>query len=111
MQRAYGDRVQPLDPAKGIGYRVRGAQDSLYFRMFPAAQVYFAFQEFGTHNPIRVLAALRAENRRHHCVPSVAEADARFLEVFCPSSRAWREGVLRRGKEVIAQGLALAFDY
>lgn len=113
MQLAYGNRVQSPD-AKNIGYRPHGAQDGLYYRMFPAAQVCFAVQEFGTRHPLAVLAALRAENRSHHYgVAGAAENDRakeRLLEVFCPSSKRWREQVLKRGREVIHQGLALAFD-
>lgn len=114
MQQACGSRVQS-PAAKDIGYRPHGAQDGLYFRMFPAAQFFFAAQEFGTRHPLAVLAALRAENRGHHYgIPGAVENDRakqRLLEVFCPSDKRWRERVLRRGREVIRQGLALAFDH
>jgi hypothetical protein len=113
MQAVYGSRVQALD-SSGISYRTRGAQDGLWFRMFPGAQIYFAFQEFGTLHPVRVLAALRAENRRHHYgIPGDerhARAKAKLLEVFCPPRKKWRDRVLSRGQEVIARSLALAFD-
>ena len=94
--------------------RPRGAQDALYFRMFPAAQIYFAVQEFGTRHPLSVLVALRAENRCHHYgaagAPEIHRTKRRLLEVFCPSDKRWREQVLKRGREVIGQALALAFD-
>ena len=113
MQKAYGGCVQSPD-AKQIGYRARGAQDGLYFRMFPAAQVCFAVQEFGARRPLAVLSALRAENRSHHYSadgsPENHHAKQRLLEVFCPPDKRWREQVLKRGREVIGQGLALAFD-
>lgn len=113
MQAAYGSRVQSPD-TKEIGYRPRGAQEGLYFRMFPAAQVYFAVQEFGTRRPLTVLAALRAENRGHHYgidgAPENHQAKMRLLEVFCPPDKRWREQVLMRGREVIGQALSLAFD-
>jgi len=117
MRVAYGPRVQSLDSSEGIAYRARGAQDGLYFRMFPGAQIFFAVQEFGTLHPVKVLAALRAENRRHHYGAAnddnderLAHARAELLKVFCPPGRKWRERILRRGKEVIGQGLSLAFD-
>jgi hypothetical protein len=112
-QSAFGDRAHSPD-ATDIGYRPRGAQDGLYFRMFPGAQVFFAVQEFGTRHPLAVLAALRAENRGYHYgmdgSPENCRAKTRLLEVFCPSDMRWREQVLKRGREVIGQGLALTFD-
>ena len=112
-QFAFGGRASSPD-AKDIGYRPRGAQEGMYFRMFPAAQVCFAVQEFGTRHPLTVLAALRAENRCHHYgvdgSPENRRAKQRLLEVFCPSDKRWREQILKRGREVIAQALALAFD-
>jgi hypothetical protein len=112
MQIAYGDCVLALHP-EGLAYRPRGSQEGLYFRMFPAAQVFFAAQEFGTRHPLAILAALRAENQRHHHGRNGNDphdsGKKRLLEAFCPSSSKWRERVLARGKEVIAQGLELAF--
>ena len=105
MQVAFGKRVQPLP------YPASGAQHSMYFREFPHAQVYFATQEFGTYPGIKVLAALRAENRWHHygggCISHPAKAKLRH--VFGPENQRWREAILRRGREVIQQASALAF--
>ena len=110
----FGEDRLLVSDAKDIGYRARGAQEGMYFRMFPAAQVCFAVQEFGTRHPITVLAALRAENRGHHYGIAGARenqrAKTKLLEVFCPSSRRWREQVLKRGREAISQALAQAFD-
>ena len=110
----FGEDRLLVNDAKEIGYRPSGAQEGMYFRMFPAAQVYFAVQEFGTRHPLAVLAALRAENRSHHYgidgSPEIHRTKRRLLEVFCPSDKRWRQQVLKRGREVIAQGLALAFD-
>lgn len=106
MQQAYGDRVRTIGPVP-----TRGALDGLYLRMFPAATVCFATQKFGACSPLRALSALRSENRAHYYDGVLDHpARAQLLETFCPSGLKWREKVLTRGKEVIAQGLALAFD-
>jgi hypothetical protein len=65
MRTVFGKHVQLLDSV-GVACTVRGAQHNMYYRLFPNAPVYFASQEFGTYNPLRVVEALRAENRWHH---------------------------------------------
>ena len=111
MRSAFGERVQVLDADLSVAYEVRGAQHSMYYRLFPSASVYFASQEFGTYNPLAVVEALRAENRWHHYGAGTPDypAKARLFEVFCPKSERWRQAVLRRGAEVIQQALVLAF--
>jgi hypothetical protein len=108
MHEAYGDCVQD-SPGQ-----TTGGLEGLYTRMSPAAQVCFTVQEFGTGHPLKILAALRDENRCHHFgFPGDAgynRAKAKLLEAFCPSDRKWRGYVLRRGKEVIEQGLSLTFS-
>jgi hypothetical protein len=110
----FGEDRLLVSDAKDIGYRPSGAQEGMYFRMFPAAQVSFAVQEFGTRHPITVLAALRMENRSHHYGIAGAGANHRaktkLLEVFCPPSSRWRERVLKRGREAINQALTQTFD-
>ncbi len=49
-----------------MAYEFRGAQQNLYSRLFPGARLYLVTQEFGTYSPLRVLEALRSENRWHH---------------------------------------------
>ncbi|TWU06444.1 DUF2817 domain-containing protein [Stieleria varia] len=63
--------------------------------------------EFGTHNVIRVLAALRAENRAHHHgivdSPSYHRAKQELLECFCPRAPSWRECVVKSSLAIIDQ--------
>lgn len=110
MRDAFGERMEP-QKKDGVAYTVRGAQQDMYFRLFPRAKVYFAFQEFGTYNPIRVVEALRAENRWHHYGGGDTNHPAKtaLLEMFTPMNRQWRELVLTRGRQVIHQALDLAF--
>lgn len=109
MKIDFGAPVELLNK-EGIAYTVIGAQQDLYFRSFPQARIYFASQEFGTYNPIRVVEALRAENRWHHYGRGAHTSKQALLEVFNPKSEKWRRTVLIRGSEVIQQALRLAFE-
>ena len=68
-------------------------------------QYYFLTAEFGTHSLIRVLRALRNENRTHFYTPEGSPesqlAKAELLECFCPESSSWRSSVLQQGLEII----------
>ena len=61
--------------------------------------------EFGTYPIIRVLGALRAENRAHHYSgpgqPAYEPAKRELLECFCPRSVSWREKVIEQGMRLI----------
>lgn len=111
MREIFGERTQ-LDDNDAVAYRVRGAQHDMYYRLFPRAEVHFATQEFGTFSGLRVLAALRAENRWHHYGQGTVEHPAtnQLLHVFCPDDETWRAQVLRRGSAVVHQACALSFN-
>jgi hypothetical protein len=110
MHRVFADRMQRSDDLHAA-YHSRGAQQEMYERLFQRAEIHFATQEFGTLGALRVVAALRAENRWHHHGTGAVDhpAKRRLLAVFCPRDERWREQVLRRGGEVIAQACELAF--
>ena len=61
--------------------------------------------EFGTYDVIRVLRALRAENRAHHFAaadsPAYKHAKCQLLECFCPASLEWRARVVKSGLRII----------
>jgi hypothetical protein len=106
------DRRTQLDNNEGVAYHVRGAQHGMYYRLFPRADVHFATQEFGTCSGLRVLAALRAENRWHHYGQGTADHPAKrqLLRAFCPDDKRWRTQVLNRGREVVRQACTLTFN-
>jgi hypothetical protein len=110
MRRWFGDRVQRSDDSRAA-YRALGAQQEMYERLFARAEIHFATQEFGTLHTVRVLAALRAENRWHHYAGGAVDhvSKHRLLAVFCPPDERWRTQVLRRGGELFAQACELAF--
>jgi hypothetical protein len=64
-------------------------------------------QEFGTHNPIRVLHVLREENRWHHFGEQSLShpAKAKLKDVFYPPSLRWRQRVLLRGQALIEKAV------
>ena len=111
MKRTFGERVAPLDPDRGPGYRIKGAYDSMYRRVLSDERVYLLGQEFGTYHVVRVVSALRAENRWHHYGDGMVDHPAKeeLKEKFSPDDESWRQTVLDRGREVIEQGLGLAF--
>jgi Protein of unknown function (DUF2817) len=111
MRKTFGERTQIAD-VESIAYRVHGSQHDMYYRLFPESAVHFATQEFGTYHALRVLAALRAENRWHQYGSGSCghPSKRRMMEVFCPRDDAWREKVLSRGRTVANQACALAFE-
>lgn len=109
MREIFGAQARHDDD--GVAYRVQGAQYDMYYRLFPRADTHFATQEFGTFSGLRVLAALRAENRWHHYGAATVDHPAKrqLLQAFCPDDEIWRARVLRRGREVVRQARELAF--
>ncbi|MEO8099752.1 MAG: DUF2817 domain-containing protein [Acidobacteriota bacterium] len=118
MRAVFGDRVEVLNK-EGVAYEVRGAQQDMYVKSFPRAKIHFASHEFGTYNSLRIVDALRAENRWHlhsgRAAPGTGPRELRhptkraLLEAFNPSDPKWRMTVLQRGREVRHQACALTF--
>jgi hypothetical protein len=74
-------------------------------RELVAAVVTGVCQEFGTYKPLRVIYALREENRLHHWGdPRQLDhpAKRRLREAFCPADPVWGRRVLQRGEELFA---------
>lgn len=108
--RAFGDEfVEAHDEPEGTAYKVSGLFGEWMQSHFESrSRVYrFAVAEFGTYDNIRVLAALRAENRSHHygspTSPAYRWAKQELLECFCPNVPAWRHQVVTSGLRIIDQ--------
>ena len=108
LRRRFGERVARSDPRESPAYQVTGALESMIFRVLFGAQVQFLRQEFGTYGPIKVLQALRQENRAHHYDDgrSGHPAKTTLREIFCPADESWRQSVLKRGRESLSRALA-----
>ncbi|MCY4635056.1 MAG: M14 family metallopeptidase [Acidobacteria bacterium] len=90
-------------------YAARGVMGAWLARHAGPRRYRFACLEFGTYGPLRVLAALRAENRaHHHSVASAAaygRAKRELVECFCPARGPWRRKAHARALEVIEQAV------
>ncbi len=88
------------DPSEdGVGYRIQGGYAGAFDALAPGVETHLIIQEFGTSPGVRVLHALREENRWHHYGAGTPDhrVKARLKEMFCPRSPRWREFVLARG--------------
>ena len=103
------DRVETHDDAEGTAYRVSGLMGAGIADRLRDRRFRFAVAEFGTYSVIRVLAALRAENRAHfYCEPGdrvYRRAKTELLECFCPRSDRWRRTVVERGLRIVEQAI------
>jgi hypothetical protein len=102
LSRALG---RPLtDPAGGQAfYRARGTLGGAMQQALPYTHIDFVLQEIGTYPALRVLDALRDENRCHlHGAADVRHpAKLALLEALCPASVAWRRRAVGHGLGVL----------
>jgi hypothetical protein len=110
LAREFGaEFVQGFD-TDGVLYAIRGGLGRWLEQLFPTAQYDTLLAEFGTYSSLRVLQAMRFENRVHQHASDqpalVARGRAQLREVFSPASHAWRALVVKRGVQVVEQALA-----
>ncbi len=104
---------QRFDPARVVSvaesgaYAARGVMGAWLGRHAEARRYRFACVEIGTHSSLRVLRALRAENRAHRfSAPgsgSYERAKRELVECFCPANTTWRRRTVRETLKVIAR--------
>ncbi len=103
------DPIEPLAQPGGTAYSTSGPWGLWMQRRFPTRDYRFIGAEFGTYNVIRVLGALRAENRAHYfCPPQAAgalRAQQELQECFCPASPVWRRQVVGAALRIMDQGI------
>lgn len=111
IRKTFGERVEPLRAKTSVSYEFRGAHYRMFSRSLPEARVYFVYQEFGTDGLLKVVHALRQENRWHHYGDWNLDHPAKraLKEAFGPGDPSWRRKVLKRGEEVFRQSTVLAF--
>ena len=100
-------RVKAKD--KLTPFRERGLMMSHLAERLGPERYHCLAAEFGTHPPLRVLGALRAERRAHlHCAPGSpghVATKRELKEAFCPTSPAWRQTTVRKALEIIEQAM------
>lgn len=111
LQEWFGSgNIASNHPETSIAYTVSGLLGRLTEEMFPRARVFPIVLEFGTYSFIRVVNALRAENRAHfYGDPASARGQyvkSQLLETFCPESTDWRLGFLENGARVMSRAVA-----
>jgi len=107
---AFGAKcVEPLAQPGDTSYGLSGTIDGWMESHFCGRDYRSVCAEFGTYNPIRILGALRAENRAHHYCrrssSSYLKAKERLLECFCPRLPSWRRQAINSGLAIIDQGI------
>jgi len=107
LRDVFGTRVTALQPDQGSAYRIAGGLEEMIFRVFSKRRPDFIGQEFGTYSGMKVIHALREENRWHQYGAGSLDhaAKRRLKEAFCPDDENWRNAVLRRGRELIQQAV------
>jgi hypothetical protein len=98
-------RGASLKAGGNVAYPVRGSLRGMLEESLPHAAVDFVFQEFGTYGPLRVLHALREENRWHHYGNGGLDHPAKkaLKLAFCPEKESWQDSVLERGRSLFVR--------
>lgn len=103
--------VEPLtdNQAQGTAYTTSGVLGEWLGEQLTGRDYRFANAEFGTYPVMRMLKALRQENRAHFFADpnskAYAQAKAELTECFCPRDPKWRTQVLSQGLQLIEQAL------
>lgn len=108
VEQAFGaDSVVPRGDQSV--YRARGQMTEDLRTRLPDRDYYGVTAEFGTYSSLRVLRALRAENRAHHYAPPDSAiyrlAKDQLVEAFCPAHARWRNACVDAGLSLIDRAL------
>lgn len=102
-----------IDPARpSVAYTVRGSMGGALPRVLPHARVDSVLQEIGTYPPLRVLHALREENRWHFYGGGgiVHPTKQHLRETLCPAAVDWRRRAIHRGVTLAQAAARWVFD-
>ena len=105
LHSLFGDRIAPWDADQSIAYQINGGHPAAVCRQLGHAKVDFITQEFGTIAGLKVLYALRQENRWHQWGDGHLKHSSKqgLLDAFGPGTDRWRVAVLHRGIELLQQ--------
>jgi hypothetical protein len=101
------EETQPWEPEQGESYAIRGGLGTWCKARFPTVDYDVLCAEFGTTHILRVISALRDENRAwHHGRRDDARsirATAALREAFAPRDPRWRHDCVEQGLRVVEQ--------
>lgn len=102
------EKIEAADADTKTAYRSRGIFTAWLQQRLGPRICRAAVAEFGTYGPVRVLGAIRAENRAHFYStpdsPAYRRAKSELLECFCPWSPEWRKRSLTSSLHLLNQG-------
>jgi hypothetical protein len=109
--RVWPGLVRSTASGESVSTPLNGLLDrGLEQAMPPGCRLAFAYPEYGTYEPMRVIRAMRSDNWLHrHGDPADSvgrRIKAEVLEAFRPDSRDWRRTVVATGALLVEQALA-----
>ncbi|TNE85108.1 MAG: DUF2817 domain-containing protein [Deltaproteobacteria bacterium] len=110
LARTFGEEyVQPWEPEQGESYEIRGGLGTWCKARFPEVDYDVLCAEFGTKHVLKVIRALRDENRAwHHGRRDDArsiKATTALKETFAPRDPNWRHGCVEQGLRIVEQAI------
>ena len=99
------DIVESGDESQRTAYTIRGEFGEWMRDRYKSRRYRFALAEFGTYRNVRVLRAMRNENRLFHFGDRAGTAylnsRRELLECFCPRDERWRTQVIHTGLAIL----------
>jgi len=111
LTERFGADTIEISSTEGVSYQIRGGLGTWCKNLLPECRYDLLTAEFGTYPAIKVLQALRAENRAHHWGKPQQNYDwtkNQLVEMFAPVSHRWREQCITQGVEICKQALSTA---
>jgi hypothetical protein len=104
LTRWFGANAFECNHTPHVAYHTRGSFGQWCTARYRDRDYLYTAAEFGTYNPLRVLAGLRAENQAHHWgapkSTGTEQAKKRLMELFCPQATDWRTSAVERGMQL-----------
>ena len=110
--RARSTAASSTPRGPSVAYTVRGGLGTALPHVLPGRAHRFVLQEIGTYPPLKVLHALREENRWHFFGDGsiVHPAKQRLREALCPAAVDWRRRAVAPRASTLAAARRRALD-
>ncbi len=107
LSQSRGKPLVRVQQDSTLGYEICGGMSNLFSDLFKHAHVTYITQEFGTYPALKVIHALREENRWHffdrgHLQHPVKQ---RLKRTMCPDSEPWRRRILDQGIALVENAI------